>query len=52
MRRPSYCPSCGSPLPGDEASKTLVEIEGGYDCYCPCCRWSGDIMPDEELRES
>lgn len=51
MRRPIYCPSCGRSFPEEDASKPLVEIEGGYDCYCPRCWWSGDVMPDEESGE-
>ncbi len=52
MSRPAYCPGCGSTLPGDE--RTAVPIsdpesgDGGYDCYCEACGWSGDILPDDE----
>ena len=52
MNRPLYCPNCGTLLPagahGAQAfSKTEEdETELGWDCYCPFCKWSGDIYPD------
>lgn len=52
MSRPAYCPGCGSTLPGDErTAMPILEPEsgdGGYDCYCGACGWSGDIYPDDE----
>ena len=36
-------------LPLSESTvPTPIEIEGGWDCYCALCEWSGDILPDEE----
>lgn len=58
MSRPNYCPNCAAPLPpgshgAQGFSKTEAgESEGGWDCYCDACKWSGDIMPDDETGAS
>lgn len=50
--RPKYCPNCAALLPEgphgaqEFGSEGSVNIEG-WDCYCPACEWSGDILPDE-----
>ena len=50
--RPNYCPQCGGALPegphGAQGFEDTVANEGGWDCYCAACSWSGDIMPDAE----
>ena len=53
MAQPKHCPNCGVALPADHPSKTVVALtgadgEGSYDVYCPACKWSGDIAPDDE----
>lgn len=55
MTRPNYCPRCGEPLPdgphGAQPFKVSMDAgaDGGWDCYCEVCKWSGDIMPDDEI---
>ena len=54
MTRPRYCPNCGVPLSQDPnaAVPFRTRLEGsGWDCYCDACKWSGDIMPDDEEGE-
>mgnify|MGYP001618310517 CR=1 FL=1 len=54
MARPGFCPNCGKLLPlgphgAQPFSADEAGIEGrGWDCYCKSCKWSGDIMPDNE----
>lgn len=54
MSRPNHCPNCGKALPeGNQYAMPIISegshaSDGGYDVYCPSCRWSGDIMPDAE----
>ena len=57
MNRPLFCPACGAPLPeGPHGAQEFgrrepgeLEDETGYDCHCDTCKWSGDILPDEEV---
>ena len=53
MSRPSFCPNCGAALSSDEGTVAVPITDpetgdGGYDCYCPACDWSGDVYPDDE----
>lgn len=50
MTRPRYCPNCAKAL-SDESHNTQAFSsgeDGGWDCYCDACEWSGDIFPDDE----
>lgn len=50
-RTPKFCPDCGAALTGETAVVGIIEDrsrDGGYDCYCASCEWSGDIWPDNE----
>jgi hypothetical protein len=57
VSRPLFCPNCAAALPTDERANAAVPIysantnantgDGGYDCYCESCGWSGDIYPEE-----
>ena len=48
--KPKYCPSCGKPI--DDCvgiyarDREGLEENGGHDCWCEHCKWSGDILPD------
>ena len=53
MSRPIFCPNCGAKLPeGAHGAQPFVGTglvgEDGWDCFCDACRWSGDILPDDE----
>ena len=58
MARPNFCPNCGAKLPdGSDGAQGFTagvedgeEIEG-WECYCPACEWSGDILPDKVVPE-
>lgn len=50
-RPPKFCPDCGAALTADNAVVGVIDDrsgDGGYDCYCEVCGWSGDISPDDE----
>ena len=55
MSRPNFCPHCGHKLPdGAHGAQGFTQGrtgDGGWDCYCDICGWSGDILPDEEASE-
>ena len=54
MARPNFCPNCGGKLPdGPHGAQPYSDEEGngGWDCYCEACEWSGDIEPDEEIKD-
>lgn len=56
MTAPKFCPNCGHKLV--QKSRQIVPIvllsgsghpeTRGYDTYCGWCKWSGDILPDDE----
>lgn len=49
--RPRFCPACGAALEGETAAVAIIDEgsgDGGYDCYCEACGWSGDVFPDAE----
>ena len=46
MSKPLFCPQCGKESLNLEPFEG--EYDGGYDCYCLTCEWSGDILPDDE----
>ena len=51
MSEPKFCPNCGAPLPEGPHGRQPFGAEagdGGWDCFCDICKWSGDIMPDDE----
>lgn len=52
MSRPYFCPNCGTALRPDERPAVPISDpetgDGGYDCYCVACGWSGDVYPDDE----
>ena len=51
MSRPRFCLNCAEVLEGETAAVTIMDArsgDGGYDTSCRSCRWSGDIMPDDE----
>jgi hypothetical protein len=52
VSRPSFCPHCGAALSPEERSAVPIYDpatgDGGYDCYCDTCGWSGDVYPDDE----
>lgn len=59
MHFPHYCPNCGNsmskpqPYWADSSRESTPEnpFKGtGYDCYCPYCHWSGEIIPDVDRR--
>ena len=49
--QPKFCPACGAALEGETATVAIIDErsgDGGYDCYCEACGWSGDMFPDAE----
>ena len=52
MARPLFCPNCGKSLPkgphGAQGFTNTMTGDGGWDCFCAACKWSGDILPDSE----
>lgn len=46
VSRPLFCPNCGHRLP--EGPNGAQAVADGWDCFCPGCQWSGDILPDGE----
>ena len=52
MSRPYFCPNCGAALSPEERAAVKIYDpgtgNGGYDCYCDACTWSGDVYPDSE----
>lgn len=57
--RPKFCPNCAAALPeGSHGAQDFTcyssegESGGCWDCYCDACKWSGDILPDDEDSET
>ena len=53
MSRPGFCPNCGAALIGENAAVGILDDssgDGGWDCSCRTCGWSGDVYPDDEQR--
>ena len=51
MSKLRFCPNCGAALESENAALEIYDDrsgDGGYDCYCQSCEWSGDVWPDEE----
>lgn len=50
MSKPLFCPNCRAALPdGPKGAQPFTSgADGAWDCYCGGCKWSGDIMPDDE----
>lgn len=51
MSRPGFCPNCAAALTGETAAVAILDDstgDGGYDCSCASCGWSGDVYPDDE----
>lgn len=52
MSRPNHCPNCGEALEGEFTANAIIVLyrhgDGGYDCSCGACGWTGDILPDDE----
>lgn len=44
--RPKFCPNCGAKIKDYQAEVDVIRKEGGFDCLCKKCGWSGEINPD------
>lgn len=51
MNRLGFCPTCGAALEGETSAVAILDDStgnGGWDCSCESCGWSGDVWPDDE----
>ena len=51
MSKPNHCPNCGAGFVGEFAAVGIYDDrsgDGGYDCSCRSCDWTGDVFPDDE----
>lgn len=49
LHPPERCPKCGSSNIEFVIGKNNLD-DAVYDTYCEDCTWSGDIIPDSDLR--
>jgi hypothetical protein len=42
---PRFCPSCGAGLDRGIATEFWEAADRRFYCWCPRCRWTGEIIP-------
>ena len=47
-RQPFFSPDDPSSRPPPPGTGDRWKGDGGWDCSCDACKWSGDILPDDE----